>query len=155
MNDETARPARGAQQPDKDVPGDFLLCNRCGTCRSVCPLLSLQREEWAGARGKIELAEAFFKGEEIDDRELLKVFDLCLHCLTCEDNCPSGVRAGEIVIAVRAEMARRGSMPRAKRFIGWALGGADLALFKLMRTFGLVRRAPLHGIGGSGPLSFH
>jgi glycolate oxidase iron-sulfur subunit len=138
----------------KNVTNDFLLCNRCGTCRYVCPILSVYREEWAGARGKVELAEAFFKGEQIDDKELQKVFDYCLHCMTCEENCPSGMRASEIVMAARAEMARRGKIPRVKRLAVWALGGVDEAMFKVMRSLRLVRRAPLHGVGGRGPLSF-
>ena len=138
----------------RDVTKDFLLCNRCGTCRSVCPLLSVYREEWVGARGKVELAEAYFRGEKFDDKELRKVFDYCLHCMACEENCPSGMRADEIVMAVRAEMARRGLLPRFKRFAIWALGGADEVLFKIMRALGLTRSAPLHGVGGRGPLSF-
>jgi glycolate oxidase iron-sulfur subunit len=143
-----------ARDAKHDVTNDFLLCNRCGTCRYVCPILSVYREEWTGARGKVELAEAFFKGEGIDDREIGKVFDYCLHCMTCEENCPSGMRASEIVMAVRAEMARRGRLPRLKRLALWALGSADEALFRIIRAFGLVRRAPLHGIGARGPLAF-
>jgi glycolate oxidase iron-sulfur subunit len=139
---------------EKDVTEDFLLCNRCGACRYVCPLLGVYREEWAGARGKVELAEAFFRGERIDDKELQKIFDLCLHCMTCEENCPSGMRADEVVMAVRAEMARRGLMPRVKRAALWALGGADGTLFKIARALGLTRKAPIHGIASGGPLSF-
>jgi len=139
---------------EKDITDDFLLCNRCGTCRYVCPLVPVFREEWAGARGKVELAEAFFRGEPFDDRELSKVFDYCLHCMACEENCPSGMRADEIVMAVRAEIARRGRMPRLKKLVLWALGGADRALFRIMRILGIVRHAPLHGVGGKSPLSF-
>jgi glycolate oxidase iron-sulfur subunit len=138
---------------NKDITNDLLLCNRCGTCRSVCPLLSVDREEWAGARGKVEIAEAFFRGEKLDDDEVRKVFDYCLHCMTCEENCPSGMRADEIVMAVRAEMARRGKLPRLKRLGLRVLGGADAALFATMRAFGLARRSPLHGIGGRSPLA--
>jgi len=144
--------SQGAKK--RDVTDDFLLCNRCGACRYVCPLLGVYREEWAGARGKVELAEAFFRGERIDDRELQKVFDLCLHCMTCEENCPSGMRADEVVMAVRAEMARRGLIPRVKRIAIWAIGGADAVLFKAARAFRLTRRAPLHGVARGGPLSF-
>ncbi len=142
-----------AKDTTKDVTGDLLLCNRCGSCRSVCPLLSVDREEWAGARGKVEIAEAFFRGENLDSDEVRKVFDYCLHCMTCEENCPSGMRADEIVMAVRAEMARRGKLPRLKRLALWALGGADAALFATMRVLGLARRSPLHGIGGRSPLA--
>ncbi|MCX5753424.1 MAG: (Fe-S)-binding protein [Candidatus Krumholzibacteria bacterium] len=137
----------------KDITDDLLLCNRCGTCRSVCPLLSVNREEWAGARGKVEIAEAFFRGENLSNDEVRKVFDYCLHCMACEENCPSGMRADEIVMAVRAEMARRGKLPLLKRLGLKTLGGADAALFAMMRAFGLARRKPLHGIGGRSPLS--
>ncbi len=113
----------------------------------------MDREEWAGARGKVEIAEAFFRGENLDSDEVRKVFDYCLHCMTCEENCPSGMRADEIVMAVRAEMARRGKVPRLKRLALKALGGADKALFAMMRAVGLARRSPLHGIGGRSPLS--
>jgi glycolate oxidase iron-sulfur subunit len=137
----------------KDITDDLLLCNRCGTCRSVCPLLSVDREEWAGARGKVEIAEAFFRGENISSDEVRTVFDYCLHCKACEENCPSGMRADEIVMAVRAEMARRGKLPRLKRLALGVLGGADSALFAIMRAVGLARHSPLHGIGGRSPLS--
>jgi len=73
--------------------------------------------------------------------------------MTCEENCPSGVRADEIVMAARAEMARRGMMPRVKRIALRLLEGADNGLFRVMRSLGLVRRGPLHGVGGKSPLS--
>jgi glycolate oxidase iron-sulfur subunit len=142
-----------ARKAKRDITEDLLLCNRCGTCRSVCPLLSVDREEWAGARGKVEIAEAFFRGEHLDNDEVRRIFDYCLHCMACEENCPSGMRADEIVMAVRAEMARRGRLPLLKRLALKALGGADAALFAIMRAVGLARRSPLHGVGGKSPLS--
>jgi glycolate oxidase iron-sulfur subunit len=144
--------ARNTVYGPKDVTEDFLLCNRCGTCRAVCPVFLVLREEGASARGKVELAEAFFRGAEIDEKKLQQVFDLCLHCMTCEENCPSGMRAGEIVTAVRAEMAKRGLIPRPKRFALRLLERMDNALFRAMRALGIVRRAPLHGVGGKSPL---
>ncbi len=136
----------------KDVTEDFLLCNRCGTCRAVCPVFLVLREEGASARGKVELAEAFFRGAQIDEKKLQQVFDLCLHCMTCEEYCPSGMRADEIVMAVRAEMARRGLISRPKRFALRLFEKMDNALFRAMRALGIVRRAPLHGVGGKSPL---
>ncbi len=142
-----------AKKTNKDITNDLLLCNRCGTCRSVCPLLTVDHEEWAGARGKVEIAEAFFRGEHLSGDEVRKVFDYCLHCMACEESCPSGMRADEIVMAVRAEMTRRGKMPRLKRLALRMLGGADSALFAIMRGVGLARRSQLHGIGGKSPLA--
>jgi glycolate oxidase iron-sulfur subunit len=136
-----------------DVTGDFLLCNRCGACRAVCPVAGAVGEEWASARGKVELAEAFFRGEELSDEDLQQAFDLCLHCMTCEENCPSGMRADEVILAARAEMARRGKMKWMKRAALRMLDGMDNALFRGMRLLGLSRKGPPHGTGGKSPLS--
>jgi glycolate oxidase iron-sulfur subunit len=146
--------AEKMQAREKDITDDFLLCNRCGSCKAICPLYAVYREEWAGARGKVELAEAFFRGEKIDEKQIQKVFDICLHCQTCEENCPTGMRADEVVMAVRVEMARRGLIPRMKRIALKGLEGMDNALFKLMRMLGISRKAPLHGTGGRSPLRF-
>jgi len=137
----------------RDITDDFLLCNRCGACRAVCPLFTVYREEWAAARGKVELAEAYFQGTEVSPEKIQEIFDLCLHCMSCEENCPSGMRADEIVMAVRADMARRGLIPHVKRLAFRALGGMDGALFKAMRLFGLARRRPLHGTAAKSLLS--
>lgn len=133
---------------------DLLRCNRCGKCVSVCPVYDVYNEEWASARGKVELAEAFFRGDQLDEREFQKVFDLCLHCMTCQENCPSGMRANEVVMAVRAEMAGRGLIPAFKKVALRMIESMDSIVFRAMRMLGLARKAPLHGSGGRGPLSF-
>ncbi len=147
----------------KDITNDFLLCNRCGACRAVCPVFDVYREEWAAARGKVEVAEAFFRGGSagdesaggpISDPEILKVFDMCLHCLSCEENCPSGMRADEIVLAVKAEMARRGLMPKLKAAALSMMRSMDAGVFRAMRRLGLVRREKLHGYGRGSAFGF-
>jgi len=66
--------------------------------------------------------------------------------MTCEENCPSGMRADEIVMAVRAELARRGRIPRLKRLALRLLDGMDNILFKTLRVLRITRRGPLHGV---------
>ena len=143
----------GTEKATRDVTRDLLLCNRCGNCRAVCPVFDVLREEPAGSRGKVEIAEAFFRGEDVDEREMQRVFDLCLHCMTCEENCPSGMRADEIVMAVRAELARRGRIPRLKRLALRLLDGMDNVIFKTMRALRIVRRGPLHGVASRSAFS--
>ena len=140
------------KERERNVADDFLLCNRCGACKAVCPVAGAVGEEWASARGKVELAEAFFRGEKLSDEDLQKAFDLCLHCLACEDNCPSGMRADEVIHAARSEMVRRGKMPKMKRIALKMLDGMDNALFSMMRMVGLSRKGPPHGTGGKSPL---
>jgi len=136
-----------------DLTEDFLLCNRCGACKAVCPVHDLVSEEWAAARGKIELAEAFLRGDKVGAKDVRRIYDLCLRCLACEDACPSGARAGEVITAVRAELARRGMIPRARRIALRLLVGMDNVLLRLMRRLRLVRKGPLHGLGAAGPLN--
>lgn len=138
----------------RDLTVDFLLCNRCGACRAVCPVHEAVGGEWAAARGKVELAEAFFRGEDVGETDVRRIYDLCLHCLACEANCPPGMRADEVIMAVRAELARRDRIPRLKRLALRMLEGTDNLLFRLMRRLGMTRKAPLHGVGAKGPLSF-
>lgn len=142
-----------SEERKRNVADEFLLCNRCGACKAVCPVAGVFGEEWASARGKVELAEAFFRGERMSDEDLQKAFDLCLHCMTCEENCPSGMRADEVILAAKAEMARRGKIPRMKRLVLRMLEEMDNALFRSMRMMGLSRKGPPHGIGGKSPLS--
>ncbi len=142
-----------SEERKRNVADDFLLCNRCGACKAVCPVAGALGDEWASARGKVELAEAFFRGERLSDEDLRKTFDLCLHCMACEDNCPSGMRADEVILAAKAEMARRGMIPRMKRIALRMLEGMDNDLFRMMRMLGLSRKGPPHGTGGKSPLS--
>ncbi|MBN2184646.1 MAG: (Fe-S)-binding protein [Candidatus Krumholzibacteriota bacterium] len=137
-----------------DVTEDILRCNRCGKCISVCPVYDVFHEEWASARGKVELAEAFFRNDELDEKNFQKVFDLCLHCMECRENCPSGMRAHEVVMAVRAEMARRGLIPKIKTAVLRMIEDMNSSVFGVMRRLGLVRRSSLHGYSRSGPLGF-
>ncbi len=137
----------------RDITNDFLRCNRCGACKAVCPVFEVKKEEWASARGKVELAEAFFRGEDVDLGRINEIYDLCLQCRTCEENCPSGMRADDIIMAVRKEMAAAGRIPRVKRAALKLLDGMDNILFRSMRALGLAGRSPLHGVGGKSPLS--
>ncbi len=136
----------------RDITEDFLLCNRCGKCRSVCPVCQEEKREWSSARGKVELAEAFFRGEPVEPEDFREVFEMCLHCKTCTENCPSGMRADEVVMAATTEMARRGFLPRLKRIALGLLEGMDNILFKTTRAVGLAQKAPLHGVGMKSPL---
>ena len=142
-----------SEERKRNVADEFLLCNRCGACIAVCPVAGVLGEEWASARGKVELAEAFFRGERLSDEDLQKTFDICLHCMACEDSCPSGMRANEVILAAKAEMARRGKIPRMKRIALRMLEGMDNALFRTMRMLGMSRKGPPHGTGGKSPLT--
>ncbi|MCD6379686.1 (Fe-S)-binding protein [bacterium] len=142
------------KESNRDVTEDFLLCNRCGSCISACPIYDVIREEWSGPRGKIELAEAFFRGEDVDEKQIRRVSDVCLHCKTCEENCPSGARADEIILAVKNETGRRGLIPVYKRILLYLLNRINNSFFNTMRFLGLTRKGPLYETRSRSPLNF-
>ena len=41
------------EERKRNLTDDFLLCNRCGACKAVCPVADVLSEEWASARGKV------------------------------------------------------------------------------------------------------
>ncbi|MBN1164783.1 MAG: (Fe-S)-binding protein [Candidatus Krumholzibacteriota bacterium] len=141
------------REQKRDITVDFLRCNRCGACKAVCPVFEINREEWSSARGKVELAEAFFRGDDIGWKDVRRVYDLCLQCRACQENCPSGMRADDIIMAVRYRLAENGLLPRSKRAALKLLESMDNLLFKFLRFFRLSRRGPLHGAAGRSPLS--
>jgi len=144
----------GYERVARGITMDFLRCNRCGKCREVCPITGSENVEWASARGKMEIAEAFFRGEDVDEMDVRRIFDLCLHCKACEENCPSGARGDMIVISVLSEMGRRGIIPLFKKAALFVLGRADRFIFGVMRMFGLAGKVPLHGSGGRSFLRY-
>lgn len=93
------------------VEEEIIKCMRCGNCQAVCPLYRETRWEPAVARGKIRLAQAVLKGELPCTFELKKRFDLCLTCMACVANCPSGVRVDRIILTARAAVAEARGLP--------------------------------------------
>lgn len=99
----------------KEVQDELIKCMKCGNCQAVCPLYQETRREAAVARGKIKLAEAVLKGEVDYTPALAKRFDLCLTCQACSANCPCGVQVHRVVLAARAELARKRGLPGGKK----------------------------------------
>lgn len=82
-------------------------CVRCGICQSVCPVFIELKKEAAVARGKITLARKLLEGG-IDYSPKLSTYLLqCLGCGACSENCPNGVKADELILAMRALMVQK------------------------------------------------
>lgn len=96
----------------EDVIGQ---CFRCGLCRSVCPSFEETERESASPRGRVQYAGALLDGKLGLDRAFQDHMLDCLNCMRCAEICPSGVRTDRIVLAVRAEMARRGKLNLVKK----------------------------------------
>ncbi|MEK6794142.1 MAG: (Fe-S)-binding protein [Spirochaetota bacterium] len=80
---------------------EFERCMKCGKCRSVCPVFKELENELFVARGKLKLARMVSDGDMKVTKRVREALDECLICKTCTANCPSGVKAEEVVLRLR------------------------------------------------------
>lgn len=99
------------------VEEEMARCMKCGNCQAVCPLYKETLREAAVARGKIQLAYAYLKGEIPATHSLAEKLLFCLTCMACAANCPSGVRVETVILAARAAMVREKGLPWLKKII--------------------------------------
>jgi len=89
-------------------------CVRCGFCLESCPTFRITGDESESPRGRIYLARSVDDGSlELSD-DVRRSFDTCVGCRACETACPSAVRYGALIEAVR-DTAEQRSPRRAVR----------------------------------------
>jgi glycolate oxidase iron-sulfur subunit len=85
----------------------LLACIHCGLCVSACPTYLQLGDENDSPRGRLYLMRAVAEGRlSLTSEALARHIDLCLGCRACETVCPSGVRYGRLLEAVRADLSR-------------------------------------------------
>ena len=90
-------------------------CVRCGSCRQVCPVFNVTKEEPSVARGKIFLANLINKGVLELDKEAADIFNLCTTCLRCREICPLNVDYEKIIISARSLATEKFGLPVEKK----------------------------------------
>jgi fumarate reductase (CoM/CoB) subunit B len=88
-------------------PRSIYTCIRCGTCRSVCPVLEDQGWESSGARGRMLIARELLRGRQID-RDMVNSLNTCTTCSICSESCPAGLRPPDIIEGARRELVSAG-----------------------------------------------
>lgn len=132
----------------KDAQRIVSQCDRCGSCRLVCPLFGVRDIEAGSARGKNNIIRALAMGGLEPTAEVAAAVDFCLLCRACVDNCPSKVKTDEAMIAVRQHFADLrggtsvkykllGTMLKKRGFVKIAAGAMDM-----MRRTGINRIIP-------------
>ncbi len=84
------------------------LCVSCGTCRKSCTVLPRLRAEYATARGRLALVDAFIKGEISYSRRLREAFEQCTLCGFCTEACPNHVDPEGVLSISRALVIKPG-----------------------------------------------
>ena len=85
-------------------------CNGCGECRSkmkerdMCPMFRACGIEASSTRAKANTMRAWLYGEleGVTAKDLKELAQYCINCKRCESDCPSGVRAGDLMLEFKA-----------------------------------------------------
>jgi glycolate oxidase iron-sulfur subunit len=122
-------------------------CVHCGLCLPVCPTYRETGRETSSPRGRAYLARGVAEGKIPLTEAVADEMYLCLGCRACETACPSGVRFGALLEAMRAEVEKQGlRRGLAKRLETLALRGVvphPRRLRALVSLLGLAQRSGL------------
>ncbi len=122
-------------------------CVHCGFCLATCPTYVLLGDELDSPRGRIYLAKTMLETDRPATPAVVKHFDRCLTCLSCQTTCPSGVTYGPLLDRARMHAEATHSRPAGDRLLRRLLGFLvpRPALFRLAVLGGKLSR-PLAGL---------
>jgi heterodisulfide reductase subunit D len=89
----------------------FLHCIRCGLCLAVCPTYRATLGEADSPRGRIALTRARAEGRLDRSENYADKFFRCLLCAACENICPSGAEAIDILHGARQDVTGHDLLP--------------------------------------------
>lgn len=82
------------------------VCVHCGFCLQTCPTYTLWGKEMDSPRGRVHLMNMALEGEVGFTDLFVSHFDHCLGCQACVTSCPSGMKYGKLIEAMRGQLAR-------------------------------------------------
>jgi heterodisulfide reductase subunit D len=89
----------------------YLKCIRCGLCLAVCPTYRATLNEADSPRGRIALNRAQHEARLDRSENYADKFYRCLLCAACENICPSGARAIDVLQGSRDDVACHDLLP--------------------------------------------
>ncbi len=90
-------------------------CVHCGFCLQTCPTYTLWGKETDSPRGRIHLIRMAVDGEVALTDLYVSHFDHCLGCQACVTACPSGIKYGKLIEAMRSQFERQYRRPLRER----------------------------------------
>ncbi len=102
---------------EKILDRETSLCVKCGSCRSVCPVISVVGREHGTARGKIALAEQFINNGGWLGDKFREAIMQCLLCMSCTEVCANRVRTDKIILATRNYINEKNIIERISKFV--------------------------------------
>ena len=121
MKEQLAIPVNGKTKvfDDYNPPDAELLnvCVHCGFCLQTCPTYTLWGKEMDSPRGRIHLMNMAIAGEVKLSDLYVSHFDHCLGCQACVTSCPSGIKYGKLIEAMRGQVERQYRRPLHERVL--------------------------------------
>ena len=90
-------------------------CIKCGKCKPVCTIFSINQDETTSPRGFIDLLGAYNRGDLELDRNAKNIFESCFLCTNCVTACPNDLPTDTIIEEVRSELANKYGIAWYKR----------------------------------------
>jgi glycolate oxidase iron-sulfur subunit len=115
-------------------------CVHCGFCLQTCPTYTLWGKEMDSPRGRIHLIGMAIEGEVALTDLYVSHFDHCLGCQACVTSCPSGIKYGKLIEAIRAQVERRYHRPLRERIFR-SMIAATFSRPKRLRKLAVALRA--------------
>jgi Fe-S oxidoreductase len=104
-------------------------CNGSGDCRksalmggTMCPSYMATKDEGTTTRARANILREFFNGnghQQITDREVYQVLDLCLSCKGCKSECPSNVDMAKMKAEFLQNFYDRHGIPLRARMVAY------------------------------------
>jgi len=137
-----ATPTNGKSRFDPQHPpaADLLsVCVHCGFCLQTCPTYLLWGKEMDSPRGRIYLMNMAAAGEVGLTPQYSTHFDHCLGCQACVTACPSGVKYGKLIEAMRGQVERNTPRPLRERIVRSMMGALFAHPKRLRKIVPLLR----------------
>ncbi len=119
MTPQLATPANASRNKldEHHSPDAELLnaCVHCGFCLQTCSTYTLWGKEQDSPRGRIHLMNMANAGEVGLTELYVSHFDHCLGCQACATSCPSGIKYGRLIEAMRAQIEEQYRRPLHER----------------------------------------
>ncbi len=127
---------------DHHAPSADLLnvCVHCGFCLQTCPTYALWGKEMDSPRGRIHLINMAVEGEVGLTDLYVSHFDHCLGCQACVTACPSGIKYGKLIEAMRGQVERQYRRPLGERLLRRMIA-ATFSRPKRLRKLAVALRA--------------
>ncbi|HLI62649.1 MAG TPA: glycolate oxidase subunit GlcF [Terriglobales bacterium] len=115
------------------------VCVHCGFCLQTCPTYILWGKEMDSPRGRVHLINMAVAGEVPLTDLYVSHFDHCLGCQACVTACPSGIKYGKLIEAMRAQVERHYHRPLGERILRRMIAATFTNPQRLRKLAGALR----------------